>query len=125
MPVPQVHNLVSTLCNAVGLSCALAAARSGVAAEAADLVGADGSGIGGADVLVATPGRLMAHLAGTSGFSLDFLRFLVRRNFPPHVFGDSLVALRFQGTFLNKQMFPLKTTGKQAQPTRKHFRDFL
>lgn len=113
MPLPQVHNLVSTMCNAVGLSCALAAARSGVAAEAADLVGADGSGVGGADVLVATPGRLMAHLAGTSGFSLDFLRFLVRLFLSPCVFGDCLVALSLQHTFLNKQ-HPLNSTSKQA-----------
>ena len=31
----------------------------------------------GVDVLVATPGRLVAHLAGTPGFSLAALRFLV------------------------------------------------
>ena len=30
------------------------------------------------DVLVATPGRLMAHLRGTPGVSLEHLRFLVR-----------------------------------------------
>jgi len=31
----------------------------------------------GADVMVATPGRLVAHLGGTRGFSLSALRFLV------------------------------------------------
>ena len=38
------------------------------------------SGHGGCavDVLVATPGRLMAHLRGTPGVSLEHLRFLVR-----------------------------------------------
>ncbi|GFR41488.1 hypothetical protein Agub_g2179 [Astrephomene gubernaculifera] len=36
-----------------------------------------GSGKGGADVVVATPGRLMAHLSGTPGFTLRHLRFLV------------------------------------------------
>ena len=35
------------------------------------------SGISAADVVVATPGRLMAHLRGTPGFSLTYLRFLV------------------------------------------------
>ena len=39
-----------------------------------------GFGHGGCavDVLVATPGRLMAHLRGTPGVSLEHLRFLVR-----------------------------------------------
>lgn len=39
-----------------------------------------GSGHSGCavDVLVATPGRLMAHLRGTPGVSLEHLRFLVR-----------------------------------------------
>lgn len=36
-------------------------------------------GGGGVDVLVATPGRLMAHLRGTPGVGLEHLRFLVRR----------------------------------------------
>lgn len=29
------------------------------------------------DILIATPGRLMAHLQGTPGFTLSHLRFLV------------------------------------------------
>ena len=41
-------------------------------------------GGGGVDVLVATPGRLMAHLRGTPGVGLEHLRFLVRRQ--PGVF---------------------------------------
>ena len=32
---------------------------------------------GGADIVVATPGRLVAHLQGTPGFSLADLQFLV------------------------------------------------
>ena len=36
-------------------------------------------GGGGVDVLVATPGRLMAHLRGTPGVGLEHLRFLVRQ----------------------------------------------
>ncbi|KAG2450423.1 hypothetical protein HYH02_004925 [Chlamydomonas schloesseri] len=40
--------------------------------------GGGGAGCGwGADVVVATPGRLMAHLSGTPGFTLEHLRFLV------------------------------------------------
>jgi ATP-dependent RNA helicase DDX51/DBP6 len=35
-------------------------------------------GGGGVDVLVATPGRLMAHLRGTPGVTLEHLRFLAR-----------------------------------------------
>jgi len=37
-----------------------------------------GGGGGGVDVLVATPGRLMAHLRGTPGVTLEHLRFLAR-----------------------------------------------
>ena len=40
--------------------------------------GGGGGGGGGADVVVATPGRLMAHLSGTPGFTLEHLRYLVR-----------------------------------------------
>lgn len=29
------------------------------------------------DIVIATPGRLIDHILKTSGFSLDFLRFLV------------------------------------------------
>jgi superfamily II DNA/RNA helicase len=32
---------------------------------------------GGADIVVATPGRLVAHLQGTPGFGLADLQFLV------------------------------------------------
>ena len=41
--------------------------------------GCGGGGAGAApDVVVATPGRLVAHLQGTRGFSLGGLQFLVR-----------------------------------------------
>ncbi|KAG2441026.1 hypothetical protein HXX76_003879 [Chlamydomonas incerta] len=39
--------------------------------------GGGAGGGGGADVVVATPGRLMAHLSGTPGFTVEHLRFLV------------------------------------------------
>ncbi|GLC33193.1 hypothetical protein PLESTB_000360700 [Pleodorina starrii] len=82
----QVYDVFRPLCEAVQLRVALAAARSSEAAEAAQLVGGAsscgggggrGGGGDGADVVVATPGRLMAHLSGTPGFSLRHLRFLV------------------------------------------------
>ena len=37
----------------------------------------------GVDILVATPGRLMAHLRGTPGATLQHLRYLVR-GLPAH-----------------------------------------
>lgn len=36
------------------------------------------------DILVATPGRLMAHLKGTPGASLKHLRYLVRPHSPAY-----------------------------------------
>ncbi|GLI65443.1 hypothetical protein VaNZ11_008820 [Volvox africanus] len=89
----QVYDVFRPLCDAVKVRLALVAARTSEAAEAAELTGrpARGSATGGgltstaaaagacrgADVVVATPGRLMAHLSGTPGFSLEHLRFLV------------------------------------------------
>ncbi len=46
------------------------------ATEARAIV-AHGAGGAGADIVVATPGRLTAHLRGTPGFDLAALRFLV------------------------------------------------
>lgn len=111
----QVHQVLSQLCPAVGLTLGLAAAQQSLEAEAAVIMGTtgptlgtqarqaagststepawglslqDASGAGGtnahsdasarcADVLVATPGRLMAHLKQTPGFTLKHLRYLV------------------------------------------------
>jgi ATP-dependent RNA helicase DDX51/DBP6 len=51
------------------------------AAEQANLVHPSSSSVGGrtsmVDILICTPGRLIDHLNGTPGFSLEFLRFLV------------------------------------------------
>jgi ATP-dependent RNA helicase DDX51/DBP6 len=67
----QVHAVLRALCPAVGLAAAAACGSAALAAEAAALRA------GAADILVATPGRLMAHLGGTPGFTLGHLRFLV------------------------------------------------
>lgn len=91
--------MFQALCPAVGLTLGLAAAQKSVAAEAAaisdpglstgaevewDLVPLHANALGPAtigmvDVLVATPGRLMAHLQSTPGFTLRHLKYLVRR----------------------------------------------
>lgn len=66
----QVFDLLQQLCQGTGLTPALAAAQCSVAEEAAMLVGRPGCGSSGAAVVVATPGRLVAHLQGTPGFDL-------------------------------------------------------
>eukprot|EP00798_Chlamydomonas_sp_ICE-L_P014822 gene14822-20875_t len=82
----QVHQVFSTLCHGVGLTLGLAAARTTFAAEAAELSSNAGSSpvspsskdLNVVDILIATPGRLMAHLQnGTPTFNLDRLKFLV------------------------------------------------
>lgn len=62
----QVHSVLHSLGAAAGITVALAAAQEGVEAEAAKLVGAL-PGLTRPHVLVATPGRLMAHLQGSTG----------------------------------------------------------
>ena len=86
--------MFAQLCPAVGLALGLAAAQVSLPAEAQELMGHSphsyrgGSawesedtgampGQGCVDVLVATPGRLVAHLAHTQGFTLEHLKFLV------------------------------------------------
>ncbi|WIA32126.1 hypothetical protein OEZ86_002976 [Tetradesmus obliquus] len=66
----QVHKVLSALGTAAGLTVALAAAQESVAAEAAGLVSHPSQPGSGPQLLVATPGRLMAHLQGTAGFSI-------------------------------------------------------
>lgn len=56
---------------------ALAAAQEAVAAEAAKLVALPSRPMSGPHLLVATPGRLMAHLHSTPGFTINGVRFLV------------------------------------------------
>jgi ATP-dependent RNA helicase DDX51/DBP6 len=62
------------------LQVGMASAISSLAKEQASLVHDlyDGAGAGSkVDVLVCTPGRLMEHIAGTPGFTLRDLRFVV------------------------------------------------
>lgn len=102
----QVHEVLRQLCPAVGLTSGVAAAQQTLGAEAQSIMGRPIS-LGCAeatlnsssssttmdaghlqqqqevdcacvDILVATPGRLMAHLQHTPGFSLRHLRYLVR-----------------------------------------------
>lgn len=67
----QVFSVISPLCEALDLSCCAACGKAGLAAEAEALAG------GCVSVVVATPGRLIAHLEGTPGFTLSTLKFLV------------------------------------------------
>lgn len=83
-----------TIAPAVGLSVGLAVGQSSVAAEASELVKVHSKMVhafesdeplGGnrpiveskIDILVATPGRLMDHLRGTTGFTIEHLQYLV------------------------------------------------
>jgi len=77
----QVYEVVEPLCRAVGLSVVLACGRESLVQES-EALGSDGgdknSNRGVSDVLIATPGRLIAHMqGGTSGFTLSTLSFLV------------------------------------------------
>lgn len=74
--VPQVFSEVAGLAPSVGLRVALMAGRAAVPDEATAALG-KGLLCPPADIVVATPGRLMAHLAGTRGFNLIHLRYLV------------------------------------------------
>lgn len=84
----QVHSVLHSLGSAAGVTVALAAAQEGVAAEAAKLVAHPSQPGSGPHVLVATPGRLMAHLqanadglwtssSSSSVLSLQHLKYLV------------------------------------------------
>jgi hypothetical protein len=67
----QVFALACTLLQPLGLRVGLAAAQASVAEEARAVAGVlPGEG---ADVLVATPGRLVAHVQGTPNFSLRYV----------------------------------------------------
>jgi ATP-dependent RNA helicase DDX51/DBP6 len=63
----QVHSVLQRLAAAAGIRLALAAAQEAVPAEAAKLVERPSQPGSGPQLLVATPGRLMAHLHNTPG----------------------------------------------------------
>jgi len=63
----QVHSVLQQLAAAAGIRLALAAAQEAVPAEAAKLVERPSQPGSGPQLLVATPGRLMAHLHNTPG----------------------------------------------------------
>jgi ATP-dependent RNA helicase DDX51/DBP6 len=65
----QVHGIFSALAGDLGIKIALAVGSSSVHREMASVCGAE--------VLVATPGRLLEHTKSTSGFSLSNVQFLV------------------------------------------------
>lgn len=69
----QVLAVLRALCPALGLTACAACGQGSLLAEARSLT----EGSTRADVVVATPGRLMAHLEGTRGFTLGHLKFLV------------------------------------------------
>jgi ATP-dependent RNA helicase DDX51/DBP6 len=71
----QVYSVISPLCKAIGFPCCAACGKAGLAAEAEALVSKNGAAP--PSLVVATPGRLIAHLEGTPGFNLHNLRFLV------------------------------------------------
>jgi len=72
----QVYSVITPLCQAIGVPCCAACGKAGLAAEAEALVSTK-NGAAPPAVIVATPGRLIAHLEGTPGFNLHNLRFLV------------------------------------------------
>jgi ATP-dependent RNA helicase DDX51/DBP6 len=81
----QVHSVLHALCPSVGLMSGLASGGGKSLEQEARCLIDPPSWLNGSaneaqrcvDVLVATPGRLVAHLEGTEGFVLDHLRFLV------------------------------------------------
>lgn len=76
--VHQVSAVLAPLCDAVGLCVGVASGSDALQPEARALVTRLGSELVSAvDVLVVTPGRLVAHVENTPGFTLAHLRFLV------------------------------------------------
>ncbi|KAF6254695.1 P-loop containing nucleoside triphosphate hydrolase protein [Scenedesmus sp. NREL 46B-D3] len=104
----QVHRVLAALGTASGVAVALAAAQESVAAEAAGLVSRPSQPASGPQLLVATPGRLMAHLQGTAGFSLAGLRFLVVDE------ADRLLRQDYQG-WLPEVLRQINTHGSSHQ----------
>jgi len=75
--VSQTRETFEAVAKSTGLKLATVTGSQGFATEQSYLVDPHTGG-SLVDILVCTPGRLMDHLAGTEGFSLRDLRFLVR-----------------------------------------------
>lgn len=75
--VAQTRETFEAVAKSTGLKLATVTGSQGFATEQSYLVDPHTGG-SLVDILVCTPGRLMDHLAGTEGFSLRDLRFLVR-----------------------------------------------
>lgn len=78
LPAAQVYKVFAQLSPAMGVRLGLASGKLPLAVEA-DALSARGqeAPCSAVDVLVATPGRLMSHVQGTPGISLDALKMLV------------------------------------------------
>eukprot|EP00276_Gloeochaete_wittrockiana_P005078 CAMPEP_0184655008 /NCGR_PEP_ID=MMETSP0308-20130426/12652_1 /TAXON_ID=38269 /ORGANISM="Gloeochaete witrockiana, Strain SAG 46.84" /LENGTH=643 /DNA_ID=CAMNT_0027091249 /DNA_START=34 /DNA_END=1965 /DNA_ORIENTATION=+ len=73
----QVTSVFKPFCNALNLTVHTAIGSVSFAEEQSRLCPGIGRGAGAADVVVATPGRLMDHLRDTPAFTLQHLSFLV------------------------------------------------
>jgi ATP-dependent RNA helicase DDX51/DBP6 len=60
----QVHSVIAPLCESVGLECRLACGCQNIRSEAMELMSFDSY-----DIAIFTPGRLVAHIECTKGFS--------------------------------------------------------
>lgn len=69
----QVFSVFQQVCPSLMLKCALLCGRESLVSEALTL----SPSLGVIDIVVATPGRLIAHLEGTPGFNLDALDYMV------------------------------------------------
>ncbi|KAL7409670.1 P-loop containing nucleoside triphosphate hydrolase protein [Mrakia frigida] len=77
--VSQVKETFESVAKGTGLKIATVTGSQSFASEQANLVSSLGGRAGSSmvDILICTPGRLIDHLNGTPGFSLEFLRFLI------------------------------------------------
>ncbi|XP_070565553.1 ATP-dependent RNA helicase DDX51-like [Ptychodera flava] len=74
----QVHQVFSRISKGTGLKVVLTAGHKTLSQEQSSLVKEGNCGFMSlADIIVATPGRLVDHISKTEGFTLQYLRFLV------------------------------------------------
>ncbi|OCB89939.1 DEAD-domain-containing protein [Sanghuangporus baumii] len=92
--VLQVHETFEAIAKGRGLKIGVVTGQHSFAHEQSQLVATQKDLQGGSskiDILICTPGRLMDHINGTPGFTLQHLRFLVIDE------ADRLLAQSFQG----------------------------